>query len=136
MKNLYLYIQTVPDRLYPFTSNIEGKLVRGRASYAYALDQAFKKYGQNHFGYKLIVYRGTFHLMASIFSIVVSTFLSQRLFGSEIALYIMMTLMIVTICVQEFFWQPRAMGQLRYKGVVDTLTWLAPVAFYFTFIQV
>ena len=30
LKRLYLYIESIPDRLYPFTSEIEGRFVRGR----------------------------------------------------------------------------------------------------------
>lgn len=132
--NFYLYIQTVPDRLYPFASDIEGKFVRGRASYARALEESFKKYGPNHFGFKLVFYRSTFHLFGSIVSILCATFISQRLFGSEVALYFLMGVMIVGIFIQEFYWQPRQLGQLRYKGVVDWLTWVTPVFIYFFFL--
>lgn len=133
LKKLYFYVQTVPDRLYPFASDIGGKFVRGRESYKRALEESFEKYGPNHFGYKLTIYRGTFHLVGSIVSIVCATFISQKLFGSEIALYFLMALMIAGIFIQEFYLQPRLLGQLRYKGVVDSLTWVAPVLIYFTF---
>ena len=133
LKKLYFYTQTVPDRLYPFACDVEGKFVRGRESYKRALEDSFKKYGPNNFGYKLTIYRGTFHLLGSIVSIVCATFISQKLFGSEIALYILMALMIGGIFIQEFYLQPRLLGQLRYKGVVDSLTWVAPVLIYLTF---
>ncbi|MEN9920151.1 MAG: hypothetical protein RL538_44 [Candidatus Parcubacteria bacterium] len=132
LKNLYLFIHTIPDRIYPFASDVGGRFVRGRESYKRALEESFAKYGPNHFGFKLTFYRGTFHLLGSIAFIILSTFLSQRLFGSEMALYILMSLMIVGIFIQEFYWQPKQLGQLRYKGVVDWLTWVMPVLLYLT----
>jgi hypothetical protein len=132
LKNLYLFIHTIPDRLYPFSSVIEGKFVRGRESYKRALEESFAKYGPNHFGYKLTVYRGTFHLLGSVVFIVLSTILSDRLFGGETALYFLMLMMIVGIFIQEFYWQPKQLGQLRYKGIVDWLTWATPVLLYLT----
>ncbi len=134
LRKLYIYVQTVPDRMYPFACDIEGRFVRGRESYKRAVEESFKKYGPNHFGYKLTIYRGTFHLLGSIVSIVLATLISQKLFGSEMALYSLMTLMIVGIFVQEFYWQPRQLGQLRYKGVVDWLTWVTPILIYLIFI--
>ena len=120
--------------MYHFTCDIEGRFVRGRESYKRAVEESFKKYGPPHFGYKLTIYRGTFHLLGSIVSIVLATLISQKLFGSEMALYSLMTLMIVGIFVQEFYWQPRQLGQLRYKGVVDWLTWVTPILIYLIFI--
>lgn len=133
LRALYMFVHTIPDRLYPFASDIEGTFVRGRASYRYALEQSFNKYGPNNFGFKLTFYRSTFHLLGSIVSIICATFVSQRLFGSEIALYILLALMIVGIFIQEFYWQPKQLGQLRYKGVIDWLTWVTPVFLYFIF---
>lgn len=132
LRNFYLFIHTIPDRLYPFSCDIEGKFVRGRESYKRALEESFAKYGPNHFGFKLTFYRGTFHLLGSIVFIVLATFISQRLFGSEIALYILMSMMIIGIFIQEFYWQPKQLGQLRYKGVVDWLTWAMPILLYLT----
>lgn len=130
---LYMFIHTIPDRLYPFACDIEGTFVRGRESYKRALEESFKKYGPNHFGFKLTFYRSTFHLLGSVVSIICATYISQQLFGSEVALYFLMAVMIVGIFVQEFYWQPKQMGQLRYKGVVDWLTWVTPVFIYFLF---
>lgn len=132
LKNLYLFIHTVPDRMYPFASEMEGRFVRGRESYKRALEESFQKYGPNHFGFKLTFYRGTFHLLGSIVFIVLSTFISQKLFGSEIALYVLMSVMIAGIFFQEFYWQPRQLGQLRYKGIIDSLTWVMPILIYLT----
>ena len=131
---LYMFIHTIPDRLYPFACDIEGTFVRGRESYKRALEESFKKYGPNHFGFKLTFYRSTFHLLGSVVSIICATYISQRLFGSEVALYFLMAVMIVGIFVQEFYWQPKQMGQLRYKGVVDWLTWVTPIFIYLAFI--
>lgn len=132
LKNLYVFIQTVPDRLYPFACEMEGKFVRGRESYKRALEESFAKYGPNHFGFKLTFYRGTFHFLGSVVFILLSTFISQQLFGSETALYILMFVMISGIFIQEFYWQPRQLGQLRYKGIIDWLTWVTPMLLYLT----
>jgi hypothetical protein len=134
LKKFYLYVHTIPDRMYPFSSDIEGRFVRGRESYSRALENAFEKYGPNHFGFKLIFYRSTFHVLGSVLFILSAAFLSQRLFGSETALYVLVAMMIAGIFIQEFYWQPRQLGQLRYKGVIDCLTWMAPVLIYFFFI--
>lgn len=131
LKECYLFIHTVPDRVYPFKSEIEGKFVRGRESYKRAVQQSFELYGLNHFGLKLTFYRGTFHLLGSIVFIIMATFISQRLFGSEMALYALMATMIVGIFIQEFYWQPKVLGQLRYKGIFDWLTWVTPMLLYF-----
>jgi VIT1/CCC1 family predicted Fe2+/Mn2+ transporter len=132
LKNAYAYAQTIPDRVYPFATEMEGKFVRGRESYKRALEESFLKYGPNHFGFKLTFYRGTFHLLGSIVFILMATFLSKQLLGGEMALYALMFMMIVGIFIQEFYWQPRQVGQLRYKGIVDTLTWVMPMLLYLT----
>jgi hypothetical protein len=133
LKSLYLFVQTIPDRIYPFKAEVEGKFVRGRIAYRKALDEAFLRYGPNHYGYKLIMYRGTCHVVGSIVFILTATFLSQSLFGGETALYVLMGLMIGGVLIQEFYWQPRVLGQLTHKAVVDSLSWAIPMVVYLAF---
>lgn len=129
---LYLFIKTTPDRLYPFRCEIEGKFVRGRDSYTYALNQAFEKYGPNHLGYKLMVYRSLFHMLGAVIFIVLAAVISERFFGSDQALYILLGVAVAALFVQEFYYHPKLYGQLRYKGVTDWLTWVIPMMIYIT----
>ncbi len=133
LKTLYLFIQTIPDRIYPFKAEVEGKFVRGRIAYRKALEDAFLRYGPNHYGYKLIMYRGTCHALGSIFFIISATFLSKWFFGGEIALYVLMGLMILGVLVQEFYWQPRVLGQLPHKAIIDSLSWAIPMVIYIAY---
>ena len=125
-KKRYFY-ESIPDRLFPFATEIEGKLVRGQRAYKKALEEAFLKYGPNRFGYKLLMYRASFHLLGSIIFIVSATFVSERLFGSEIALYILLAAAVGALTFQEFYSQPKRLGQLRYKGITDWLSWVVPM---------
>ena len=129
-KKNYLFIKTIPDRLYPFKCEIEGKFVRGLDAYTYALNQAFIKYGPNHLGYKLMLYRSVFHLMGAVVFIILAAIISQRLFGSDTALYILMGMAIVALFAQEFYYHPKFYGQLRTKGITDRLTWVIPMMLY------
>lgn len=132
-KKLYLYCESIPDRLYPFTSEIEGRFVRGRESYMQAVENAIEKYGPNRLGYKLQFYRGACHFIGSVLFIVFSTLISQKLFGSEIALYILLGTAIVALFIQEFFSHPSRFGQRRLKNFTDWLTWVVPMVLYVIF---
>ena len=132
-KKLYLYLESIPDRLYPFTSEIEGRFVRGRESYKKAVETAVKKYGPNSLGYKLQFYRGAWHFLGSVLFIVIATLVSQKLFGSEIALYILLGTAIVALFIQEFFSHPARFQQRRLKNFTDWLTWVVPMVLYVIF---
>ncbi|MBX9906514.1 hypothetical protein K2X96_01280 [Patescibacteria group bacterium] len=132
-KNIYEFMETVPDRLYPFACEIEGRLVRGRRSYMQALDRAVEMYGPHHFGYKLIVYRTAFHFLGSVFFIVCAALISQKLLGSEMALYVLLGAAIIALFVQEFYSHPKRYGQSRQKGILDWLTWVIPMMVYISF---
>jgi len=129
-KKLYEFFETLPDRLYPFASEIEGRWVRGRSSYLYALNNAFEKYGPHRFGYKLTVYRATFHFLGAVLFIIFAALVSQKLLGSETALYVLVGAAIVALFIQEFHSHPKKYGQSRQKGVIDWLTWVIPMAIY------
>jgi len=133
LKKLYLYCESIPDRFYPFTSEIEGRLVRGRESYKQAVENAFAKYGPNSLGLKLQFYRGACHFIGSVLFIVFATLISQKLFGSEVALYVLLGAAIVALFVQEFFSHPYRFQQSRRKGIVDWLTWVIPMVLYVIF---
>ena len=129
-KKRYFY-ESMPDRLFPFAMEIEGKLVRGQRAYQKAHADAFELYGPNRFGYKLIMYRASFHLVGSIIFIATAAFLSERLFGTDTALYVLLAAAVIALTFQEFYSQPKRLGQLRYKGVTDWLSWVIPMLFIF-----
>ncbi len=130
LKKAYLYIETIPDRLYPFACEIEGRWVRGQRSYMRALERAIEKHGPHRLGYKLVVYRATFHFLGSVLFIFFTALLSHRLFGSEVALYLIILVASIALFIQEFYGHPKRYGQSRRKGVADWLTWVVPMVLY------
>lgn len=129
-KTTYEFLETVPDRVYPFASEIEGRWVRGRRSYLNSLNQALETYGPHNLGYKLTVYRAGFHLLGAILFIIFAALVSQKLLGSEIALYVLMGAAILALFIQEFHSHPKRYGQSRQKGIIDWLTWVIPMVLY------
>lgn len=134
IQTLYSFCETLPERLYPFASDIEGRLVRGRRSYMRALEKAMEDYGPHRLGYRLTVYRATFHFLGSILFITLSALLAQRFLGNEMALYVLIFIAAATITFQEFYMHPRRYGQLTRKGVGDWLTWILPMLAYLYFV--
>jgi hypothetical protein len=131
----YRYFLTIPDRLYPFAVEIEGKRVRGLLSYEAALKRALDTYGLGRMGYKLTLYREVFHFIGSIIFIAGSTLLSNNLFGSEAALYALFIAAVLALSYQEFYLHPRRFGQHAGKGVVDWLVWVIPMVLYLSFFR-
>ncbi|MES2006673.1 MAG: hypothetical protein V4436_01030 [Patescibacteria group bacterium] len=129
-KEVYLYFITLPDRLYPFRNEIEGKLVRGQRSYEQAVKVALEKYGLGRLGYRLMFYRETFHFLGSILFIISATVISKNLFGSDAALYVLLLAAIVALAFQEFYVHPKSFGQRTQKGIADWLVWVAPMVIY------
>ncbi|MDB5225326.1 MAG: hypothetical protein JWL87_278 [Candidatus Adlerbacteria bacterium] len=131
IKNTYLYLVTLPDRLYPFRCEIEGQWVRGRRSYEQAVERALVQHGLHRLGYKLTLYRETFHFVGSVVLVVAATIVSKTFFGSETALYVLLGTVIVALFFQEFYLHPKLYGQRYKKGVIDLLSWITPMAAYF-----
>lgn len=132
-KKLYLYVESIPDRFYPFASEIEGKIVRGRASYLNAVERAMEKYGPNNLSYSLILYRGVFHVIGAIIFISAAGLISRDLFGNEVALYVLLVAASVSLFVQEFYWHPRRFNQTRHKSYIDWFGWVIPMVAYVIF---
>ena len=103
LKKLYLYLVTLPDRWYPFASEIEGKWVRGQRSYTDAVERAIATYGPGRLGYKLTLYRESCHFVGSIIFIFCATLISKNLLGSEKALYVLLGTAIIALSFQEFY---------------------------------
>ncbi|MBP9710905.1 MAG: hypothetical protein KBD50_01435 [Candidatus Pacebacteria bacterium] len=126
----YEFVETLPDRFYPFANDINGRRIRGIRSYKKAVQRALKKNGVGRLGYKLMVYRQTFHFIGSLLFIVFATLISQDLFGSEAALYALLCMAIIALTYQEFYLHPRKYGQRVKKGVIDWCVWIAPMLVY------
>lgn len=127
---IYSYLLTIPDRLYPFKSEIEGQWVRGQRSYEAAVKNALEQYGLGRLGYKLMLYRETFHFVGSLLFMVFATLVARDLFGSDAALYVLLVLAVLALSFQEFYVHPKSFGQHAKKGVMDWLVWVGPMAIY------
>lgn len=132
-KKIYFYIESLPDHVYPFASEVEGRLVRGQQSYKKAVMQALDMYGPDRLGYKLTVYRGIFHFTGSVIFILCAAVISRNLFGSEVALYVLVGAATLALFFQEFYSHPKRFKQSRKKGVADWLTWVIPMMLYISF---
>ncbi len=129
----YDFLVSLPDRLYPFRSEVEGQLVRGRRSYEQACARALEVYGEGKLSYTLFLYREICHFIGSVIFIILATVISHRLFGSNTALYVLLASAIMALSYQEFYLHPRRYGQRMPKGISDWLAWVAPMAAYFFF---
>lgn len=128
---LYHSLVILPDRLYPFKTEVRGQWVRGIRSYNARLARYEQKYGMGHYGFKLNVYRQVFHLVGSILFLLIAAYLSQSFFGSVNAMYILLTAAILLISFQEFYLHRRMYQQLWQKGIIDWLSWCVPMGIYF-----
>lgn len=120
----------LPDRLYPFKREVGGQWVRGQRSYEAAANDALERYGLGKLGYKLTLYRETFHFLGSLLFIVFSTLIARKLFGSDAALYVLLALAVMALSYQEFYLHPKTFGQHVRKGITDWLVWVVPMAIY------
>ncbi len=135
--NSYNYSLTIPDRFYPFKSEIEGQWVRGIRSYNKAVENYQKKVNAaTGIGLGLGTYRQIFHFIGSLIAITASTLISRDLFGSDIALYTLLAFVVLFISYQEFSLHPREYNQHWQKGIADWVVWFSPIGFYlFYFIR-
>jgi hypothetical protein len=131
--NPYHFMVTLPDRLYPFSNEVEGEWVRGARSYNRALERAFRKYGSGHYGFGLAFYRFVFHIMGALLILVGATYLTNRYFGGPAALVVLLALAMIFITYQEFVLQRRTYRQLWRKGILDWITWCGPLLYYLFF---
>lgn len=126
----YHFVVTIPDRIYPFAEEIEGQRVRFRRAYDQALARIQTERGYGTYGAWLITYRGICHIVGAVLFIVVSTFISNELFGSDVALYVLLVLASFALVFQEFVLQPRTFGQMKMHSVVDLMSWVVPFGVY------
>ena len=128
---LYHALVVLPDRLYPFKTEVQGRWVRGVRSYDAVLAQYQQKYGIGRYGYKLGVYRQLFHLAGSILFLISAAYLSQSLLERSDAIYAFLAAAVLLISFQEFYLPRRMYQQLWKKIVVDWLAWCIPFGVYF-----
>lgn len=131
----YNFLVTIPDRLYPFAVEVEGQRVRFRRAYDALLARIQAERGFGSYGAWLITYRGLCHVIGAILFIGFSTLVSQRLFGSDVALYVLLVLASLALAAQEFLLQPRTHGQMKLHSVVDLMSWVLPFGIY-TFLHI
>ena len=133
---LYNALVTLPDRLYPFRTEIEGQWVRGIRSYNATFKRYERKYGVGRYGFKLEAYRQLFHLAGSILFLFIAAYFSQVIFGNNGALPAFLSAAILFISFQEFYLHRRMYRQLWQKGVIDWLAWCVPIwIYFFTYIR-
>lgn len=126
----YNFCVSIPDYLYPFAEEVDGQRVRWRAAYRRALERVQSDEGFGHYGVRLITYRGMCHVVGAMLFIGFSTLVSKELFGSDIALYVLLVMATIALAFQEFWLQPRTFGQMRVHGAIDLLSWVAPFAVF------
>lgn len=127
----YHALVILPDRLYPFKTEIEGQWVRGIRSYNATLARYQRIYGAGRYGFRLDAYRQLFHLVGSILFLIFAAYVSQALFASANALYAFLIAAVVLISFQEFYLHRRMYQQLWRKGIIDWLAWCIPMGIYF-----
>ena len=127
---LYSFFLTLPNCLYPFSCVVEGKRVRFRKAYEEILREVRERLGDGHYGARLFAYREVFHIVGAFLFILYSALISKELFGSDVALYVLLAAALIAITVQEFYVQPRTLGQLRTKSVMDWLSWAVPFGIF------
>lgn len=135
IKKTYAYLVTLPDRLYPFSCEVEGEMVRGQRSYEQARARAEDKHGEGSLGHWLMLYRQVCHFIGSVILIFAATLFSQDLFDSNTAMYLLLGTAIVAIGYQEFYVHPREYGQETGKGVTDWLVWAVPMIAYIAYVK-
>lgn len=132
---LYHALVMLPDRLYPFKTEVHGQWVRGVRSYDATLARYQRMYGMGRYGYKLGVYRQLFHLAGSILFLVIAAYLSESFLGSARAMYVLLATAVILVSFQEFYLHRRMYEQLWRKSVVDWLVWCVPMAIYFFYLH-
>lgn len=120
----------LPDRLFPFKTEVGGQWVRGIRSYDLRLARYQRKYGVGHYGFKLNAYRQFFHFVGSIAFLIVAGLISEAIFTGSDAMYVFLSTAIALISFQEFYLHRRMYQQLWRKGIIDWLTWCLPFGIY------
>lgn len=128
---LYHALVVLPDRLFPFKTEVQGHWVRGIRSYNERLARVQRMYGPGKYGFKLNAYRQVFHFIGSVLFLLVAAYLSQTYLGGADAMIAFLAAAVALISFQEFYLHRRMYQQLWKKGIIDWLTWCVPMVVYF-----
>jgi hypothetical protein len=132
LKHLYSLLLEIPNRLYPFTTTVDGKTLSGIDAYNARLLICTEKFG-NPFACKdLFIYREAFHLIGALVVIAVAYGI-EKIFTSPLAGFIFLGIFVLFITVQEAYIHPHFYHQLWWKGVADWLAWCIPIGIYLLF---
>lgn len=130
IKNSYDYCVTIPDRLYPFSEEINGEKVRWRSAYDQALARVQHEYGYGSYGLLLITYRGIFHIIGAVLFVFFSVLVSRDLVGSDGSLYLLFAFVAAGILYQELYLQKHTHGQKLFHSFIDWFSWIVPMVMY------
>lgn len=128
---LYHALVVLPDRLFPFKTEVEGQWVRGIRSYNARLAHYQMVYGAGKYGFKLNAYRQLFHFLGSIAFLLIAAYISQLYFGGTQAMVTLLSAAVGLVSFQEFYLHRRMYQQLWRKGIIDWLSWCVPIGIYF-----
>lgn len=131
LTDAYHFCVTFPDRVFPFSTYINGEKVRWRRSYEHRLAQIQEEIGEGRYTAGFIAYREAFHVLGAGILIGAATLISHALWGSDVALPVLFVIAMCFIAFQEFYIQPRTHKQSVLKGFIDWCSWGAPLFLYF-----
>lgn len=128
IKNIYNFILTIPDRLYIFPSIINGKKEYFLSSYNYTKNICDKA-SETTYCIKILVWREFFHLLGSLFFILIAHY-ANKIFQSTVVGLVILIAVVGWITFQEFYLHPTFYGQHVTKGIIDWLVWVTPIGVY------
>jgi len=129
IKVFYNFVLTIPNRLYIFPSEINGKKEYFLKSYNYTKNLCQEFIGSGYCK-EILIWRELFHFLAALFFIALAAGL-EKLFKSSTLVFIILGAVVLWITFQEFYLHPTFYDQKFVKGLVDWLVWIIPIAIYF-----
>ena len=132
LKYLYSLLLETPDRLYPFTTTVNGKTLTGIEAYHARILICTEKFGSPFVCRDIFLYREAFHLIGALIVIAIAYGI-EKIFASPLAGIAFLGVFVLLITVQEAYIHPHYYHQLWWKGLVDWLMWCAPIGIYLLF---
>ena len=130
LKKFYEYLITFPERLYPFSEEVEGKKITGERAYKLVASRNEKLYNDVYSlqSPKLLLWREVFHFGASVFVV----FIADQMFRhmSFFNGFSFLIFVIVCVAVQDFYLHPHYYNQKAQKGIIDFAVWMLPIMLY------
>jgi hypothetical protein len=130
LKKIHDYLITFPERLYPFSEELEGQKITGEKAYKLLALKNKNKYGDAYSlsSPKLLLWRQVFHVAGSIVLILISDYLFRNVSFFNGLLFL--GFFIFVIFIQEFYLHPYYYEQKMKKSVIDFLAWILPIIIY------